>query len=350
MLYPLKFIPVYKEIVWGGQSLKTVYDRDIPFENTGESWDIACHENGMSIVANGDLKGKTLLEIFNTQKEALLGQKHANMQKFPLLVKIIDAKDRLSLQVHPQDTYAMENENGELGKCEMWCVLSAKEGAKLVVGLKEGVTKEQFKKAIEAGKLEEYINEIEVKAGDVLNIPAGLLHAIEEDILIAEVQQNSDTVYRVYDWNRMGLDGKPRPLHVRQAMDVIDFDNRLNKEITKGLTVHKDGNSINYLVANQYFAVQTISLEECLIEDTKQQYMIIYMCLNGSFSVKWQGQTTNVLAGESILIPACIGDYSIVGKGLILKAFIPDIENDFIKPLIEAGYSYDDIKNNVALN
>ncbi len=349
MLYPLKFKPIYKEIVWGGKSLQLVYNREIPFENTAESWDIACHPNGTSVISNGAYAGMTLQEIFDSRKEALLGKNQMHLEKFPLLVKLIDARDKLSLQVHPQDAYASVHENGGLGKCEMWYVLAAKPGAKLVVGLKSGVTLEMFRSAIEKGQLEPLINELEIKPGDVLNIPAGLLHAIEEDVLIAEIQQNSDTVYRVYDWNRMGLDGKPRQLHIQQAMDVIDFEDKIKKEITPGLAIKREGNPITYYIANKYFTIEKISLKEMLTENTKKDKMYLYTCLSGSFDIHWNGTKTSVLAGESALIPAQLGAYMLAGQGEILKGYIPDIEMDFIDILIKAGYSLEEIQSKTGL-
>ncbi len=233
MLYPLKFKPVYKDYLWGGgNKMSEQFGRTLPGDCIAESWDVACHNNGMSTVSNGPLEGLPLEALFAYYRQPpLLGKDCDKYEKFPLLIKIIDAKQRLSLQVHPEDVYANINENGELGKNEMWYVIRAEEGSKLAIGLKDGVSKEMFAKAISDGSLGDHINYMPVSAGDVINIPAGLIHAIGEGIMIAEVQQNSDTTYRVFDWNRVGVDGKPRPpLHVDKALDVIDFDQRISKE------------------------------------------------------------------------------------------------------------------------
>ena len=204
MSYPLLFEPILKEKIWGGDTLYKKYGMDLPSPNIGESWNIACHENGMSVVANGSLKGKTLEEVIHLRGRALLGTSlgDEHIEKFPLLIKILDATDILSVQVHPDDTYAKIHENGELGKTEMWYVIDAKPDASLVYGVKEGTTREEFKAAIEGGYLEKYLKRLEVESGDVVFMPAGMVHAIGAGILICEIQQNSDTTYRVYDWNR----------------------------------------------------------------------------------------------------------------------------------------------------
>lgn len=328
MLYPLKFKPVYKDYIWGGDTFKNVYSREVEGDVIAESWEVACHKNGMSVVTEGALAGKTLQAIYDDNKSDLLGAGSENYNKFPLLVKLIDAKNKLSVQVHPEDDYAMVNENGELGKNEMWYVMRAEEGSKLAIGLKDGVTKEQFAKGIEDGTLAEYVNEMPVQAGDVIDIPAGLLHAIQDGIVIAEVQQNSDTTYRVFDWNRVGADGNPRPLHVKQALDVIDFDQRIPKDKTVGVTSEVGSSSLTKYIYNQYFGIDEVELNGTYEDSTKEDHMIIYVCMDGSFEVKWNGTVTSMKAGESILIPACLGAFEMVGEAKVLKAFLPTELND----------------------
>ncbi len=333
MLYPLKFDQVYTENVWGGCLLKEFYGRDIPYDHTGESWDIACHSHGMSRVKDGPLKGMTLETLFDEYKDDLIGSIADRYDKFPLLVKIIDANNRLSLQVHPDDAYAKVHEEGELGKSEMWYVLNAKDGAKVTLGLKDGVTRKQFKTGLDEGDIYDLINEIPVKAGDVINIPAGLIHSIEEDILLAEVEENSDTVYRVFDWNRMGLDGKPRQLHIDKALEVIDFDGKFLKETTPGLVDDQKGRSLIHYIYNQYFAVDKIILKRNFEDSTEFDHMMIYLCIEGRVEFLWNGTSTSLKAGESILIPACLGSYEIVGRGELLRTYIPTPETDKKNPL-----------------
>lgn len=227
-MYPIKFENLYYEKIWGGRDLELFRD-DIPEGNIGESWDVACHKNGMSIVKNGEFKGLRLDELIEKEKENLLGTK-IDRNWFPLLIKLINAKDKLSVQVHPNDEYAKRVE-GDMGKTEVWYVVEAFEGANLVVGTKGKCTKEEFKAAIEEGKLDSYLNRIPVKKGDVYLVQSGLVHAIGEGVIIAEIQQNSDTTYRVYDYNR------GREIHVQKALDVIDLN--LNGEKNEGVEIKK---------------------------------------------------------------------------------------------------------------
>ncbi len=348
MLYPLFFDSVYKERVWGGNQLQNLYQRSVPYKHTGESWDIACHPNGVSKIVHGPLKGMTLQELFEKDPKALLGQELGHLKKFPLLIKLLDAQDKLSVQVHPQDEYAKIHEQGELGKCEMWYVLSAPQKATLVAGLKEGTTKEKFEKAIQQGKVESYLTRIPVQAGDIINIPAGLVHAIEENIVIAEIQQNSDTVYRVYDWNRVGLDGQPRELHVKKALDVIDFTPQSNPKID-GLMIEQSDATYTYYIANSYFAIEKIQLHGTIEENTKNLKFYLYTCVNGEGIIEHNEIQSKFKKGQSFMIPGDIGKYHITGKAVLLKSYVPDIPKDFIQPLLENGYTNEDIQKHVAI-
>ena len=210
-MYPIGFESIYYEKIWGGRDLETFRD-NLPDGDIGESWDIACHQNGTGVVANGYLKGKKFDEIIAEFGHALVGSK-VSTEKFPLLVKLINSREKLSVQVHPGDEYAQRFEN-QFGKTEAWYVVDAKPGAKLIVGTKN-CNKEVFEKAIAEGKSEEYLNVVEVKKGDCFLINSGLVHAICEGLIIAEIQQNSDVTYRVYDY------GRPREIHVEKSLDVI---------------------------------------------------------------------------------------------------------------------------------
>ena len=213
-MYPIKFENLYYEKIWGGRDFES-FRENLPHGDIGESWDIACHHNGMSIVSNGYLKGKTFEELIKEYGTELLGESFEN-KEFPLLVKLINSKEKLSVQVHPSDEYAKRVENS-LGKTEAWYVVDAKPGASLIVGTKN-CDKAIFEKAIREGKTEEYLNKIEVKKGDCFLINSGLVHAICEGVIIAEIQQSSDITYRIYDY------GRPREIHVEKSMDVIDFN------------------------------------------------------------------------------------------------------------------------------
>lgn len=318
MLYPLKFHPVYKDYIWGGNNLLKL-DKKLIYPITAESWEISANKDGMSVISNGDFKEKTLEDIFKWYPKELCGNN--NQQQFPLLIKLIDACSALSVQVHPNDTYAFENENGALGKNEMWYIIDAKPDAKLVYGLKKGVTKNDFVKAVHENDIESTLNYVHVKKGDWLNIPSGLVHAIGEGIIIMEVQQNSNTTYRVYDYNRTGSDGKKRPLHIEKALDVINFgetEMQINKSINFGGT--------DYLVYNKYFAVQLIESDGLLKSDTMYTSFHTYTVIEGGFYV----EEVYVGLGESVLIPACMEEYSLKGQFKAIKSFVPDITRRFV--------------------
>ncbi|MFU0800457.1 MAG: mannose-6-phosphate isomerase, class I [Xylanivirga thermophila] len=350
MLYPLIFEPVLKERIWGGTTLHAKYGRELPSDKVGESWDVACHKNGMSKISNGELKGKTLKEVIDEYGKDLLGKdlQDKHIKKFPLLIKILDATDVLSVQVHPDDEYAKVHENGELGKTEMWYIIDAKPGAKLVYGVKEDTTKEQFEKAIKAGKLEEYLNTIDVAPGDVVYIPAGMVHAIGAGILICEVQQNSDTTYRVYDWNRVDDTGKARELHIKQALDVIDFEGKHSTEKVMGLSRQKGESQVTYYVANKYFAMEKLDVIHELEQQVNGERFFILTVVEGEGKIVYFGGTQEFKAGQSIMIPACMKDYTIEGNCTIIKSYIPDIENDIVKPLIQIGFDRKDLSKRIA--
>ncbi|MGV8145465.1 MAG: type I phosphomannose isomerase catalytic subunit [Alkaliphilus sp.] len=340
MLYPLKLKKVFKERVWGGQYLR---DSKTPI---GESWEICDHEEGVSIVTSGALEGETITELMKRHQEALLGINNVvkNM-RFPLLIKFIDANDKLSVQVHPKDDYAYKHEN-EPGKTEMWYIISAKPGARLVYGLKKHITKEIFKKAIDNNRIEETLNEVEVKKGDVFFIPAGMVHAIGEGIVIAEIQQNSNTTYRVYDWDRVGLDGKPRELHIEKALDVIDFDLKMEnrKEKKRGKdnrgvkesdnwneegqvrSIHGESSRSTVLATCPYFTTELLEIEQIHYGSTDKKSFHVLIGIEGDFKIKYEadgkkGEET-IRKEETVLMPACIEKYTIIGKGIVIKTYL----------------------------
>ena len=219
-LYPLTFYPIYKEKIWGGRKLQELFDRQLPAGLIGESWDVAAHSNGTSVVVDGPLAGKNLGELVSSY-----GRDLVDVDTFPLLVKLIDAQQDLSVQVHPDDVYVKNHTNERWGKTEWWYVIYADPGAWIIWGLKPGVTKQQFAKAVEAGGEEilACLNKVPVKPGEVYPISAGLVHALGAGVVVAEIQQNSDTTFRIYDWDRLDETGQSRELHVEQALETIDF-------------------------------------------------------------------------------------------------------------------------------
>jgi mannose-6-phosphate isomerase len=345
MLYPFKFNPVFKDYIWGGRELEKL-GKKLPEGITAESWEISSHPDGTSTIANGEFKGQLLTEVIDRYGKEIVGSELFKAAgKFPLLIKFIDANNKLSVQVHPSDEYAKEHENGELGKNEMWYILASKPGAKLVYGTRPGITKGDFAKSVEEDKIGECLNEVDVFPGDVLNIPAGLVHAIGEGIVLTEIQQNSNTTYRVFDYNRVDNKGNKRPLHIEKALDVIDFNLGLNKAKTRGLDVRLNATSTkSYKIANKYFSVEVYGNIE---ENADGSKFHIYVFVDGAGEIHYNGGKIKVTRGDSILIPAALGKYTIEGR-LALKTYVPDIEKDIIKPLIDSGYSNDEILEKVA--
>ena len=346
MLYLLLFEPILKERIWGGQRLGKLFNRQLTADKIGESWDVACHKNGTSIISNGKYKGKSLDELIDKFGRCLLGNDldDKDIEKFPLLIKMLDASDVLSVQVHPNDEYAALNENGELGKTEMWYIVDTEPGAHLYFGIKPGTTPQDFRKAIVEGNVEPYLCSVNVKKGDVLYIPAGMVHAIGSGIVICEIQQNSDTTYRVFDWNRVDDNGNPRQLHVEKVLDVIDFDGRYSNEKVKGIEIMEDGGKITYLVACPYFAVEKVEIRGSIQDIANGEKFFILTILEGEGSIEYNGGLQSFERGDSIMIPASLGYYSIHGECTLLKSYIPNRQKDIIEKLENKGFSRQDMK------
>ncbi len=346
MLYPLKFKPLYKDYIWGGRNLAAL-GKALPAKGiVAESWEVSCHKNGYSIISNGEYEGLSLPELIRLHGRAILGDAlpRKDVDKFPLLVKFIDAQDNLSVQVHPDDAYAYVKEKGEYGKNEMWYIISAKPGAKLIYDVVPGTTREIFAEALTRGNVKGCLKSVEVFPGDVINIPAGIVHAIGEGIILAEVQQNSDTTYRVYDYGRVG-----RELHIEKALDVIDFNSTGRKEKYAGLKLDIGNNSTKRIVvANQYFCIEIYCIKESVHEIADGSKFFIYSFISGSGIIKWNGGQLPIRAGESILLPATLGHYSLDGDFTALKAYVPDIQADLLQPLKNAGRAMKSLRSEIA--
>jgi mannose-6-phosphate isomerase len=342
-MYPLKFEPIYKEMVWGGNKLKTLLNREVPFDKVGESWNISCRKNEMSVISNGVHKGKFISDVVYGE-DNYLGTELRSQKEFPLLIKIIDADDNLSIQVHPKDDYAQKEENYPFGKTEMWYIMDAPKDSFLILGVKDNLSQKMFSNAIENGTVEQCLSKLYVQKGDVVNIPAGLLHAITKGVVLAEIQQNSDITYRVFDYNRLGLDGKPRELHVEKALEVIDFNDQIKKECVKGATIKDDNNFITYYIANKYFAIIKYDIHDSIKETSDSERFFTFTCVEGKCRVVGNEFNESLVAGESIFIPAELGEYSILGKAVVLKSFVPNVQKDFIKPLLQKGFNMEQIK------
>ncbi len=313
MLYPLVFESIYKEKIWGGKNLKKYLNKNIEdSKKTGEVWEVADHFEDTSVILNGELKGKTLNEVLTEYGRDLLGLKPDKkyLKKFPLLIKFIDANDKLSVQVHPNDEYANKNENGEFGKTEMWYIVHAKSGAKLISGLRAGITKKEFKKELENNQLEDTFNYIDVKTGDVVFIPSGRVHAIMPGLVINEIQQNSDITYRVFDWGRVGFDGKPRDLHIKKSLDVINF-NDFSPGVSKIHYSYFGTNIMSILVKCLYFQVEKYILnEKFALQSDKSSFNIISI-IDGYGMLNWEKKEIKLNKGDTVLIPACVTSFTI---------------------------------------
>ncbi|WP_234122400.1 type I phosphomannose isomerase catalytic subunit [Clostridium hydrogenum] len=329
-MYPLKFENLYYDKIWGGRDLEAFRD-NLPDGNIGESWDVACHKNGTSVVANGEFKGKRLDDLIKEKGSELLGTK-ISPDWFPLLVKLINAKDKLSVQVHPNDEYAKRVE-GDMGKTEVWYVVEAFEGANLVVGTKGNCTKEQLKKALEKDQIDEYMNKIPVQKGEVYLVRSGMIHAIGEGVIVAEIQQNSDTTYRVSDYNR------GREIHVEKALDVIDLSLRGKK--SEGVKVKKCGYEKTYLCLGRDFSLELYDFEKELIETSDEERFYIFTCVDGKgelFYGENNSKSEAINYGDSVLIPASTGKYTFKGNMKLLKSYVPDVEKVEKEILSEIEY------------
>ena len=322
MLYPLKFEKVFIEKVWGGREFEKSLNMILPKDkNIGESWEVSAHPNGMGIVANGDLKGKTLQEILNEYKEKLVGEKvykeYGN--RFPLLIKYLDVNDRLSIQVHPDDEVALKKHN-ELGKSESWFIMEASKDAKLIMGMKKGVTKEEFLEKTAKNDFSGLFEEISVKKGDLIDINPGMVHAsLEGSVLFAEIQENSDITYRIYDFDRVE-NGKKRELHLKEAADVIDFD---AKAVIINTDFSNDENRKN-IIKKKYYSIDKMKINK-KFEDVNEKSMIIYSILNGKGKIEYtlnnEKKEVLIQKGETVLIPVGI-DIELIGELEILRTII----------------------------
>lgn len=311
---PLILNPPIKDYIWGGTKLREQFGKKSDLERLAESWELSCHKDGMSIIANGEYSGRSLKDFLNENPSAL-GTKCSKFDDFPILIKLIDARDNLSVQVHPDNEYAMRIE-GEYGKTEMWYIVDCEENASLIYGFKEQISKDDFQKAIEENTLLDKVNSVPVKKGDVFFIEAGTLHAIGKGILIAEIQQNSNTTYRVYDYGRVGNDGKPRELHVEKALDVTKLTpaDSYNKPITENL----NGWSRTQLAKCEYFTVYNGNIETSADLNADDNSFNHILVLDGAAVIEAQNEKIDIHKGDSIFIPAGLGEYKICGKCSII--------------------------------
>jgi mannose-6-phosphate isomerase len=301
-LYPLKFIPVYKERLWGGTKLREELGKNVEGSSIGESWELSGVEGSISEVANGALAGTKLTTLLETYKSELLGEKVFNAYgaNFPVLIKFLDAKKDLSIQLHPNDDLARKRHNS-LGKTEMWYVLQADEDANLIIGFNKDVTQEEYQELLRKDGLENILNYEKVAKGDTFFINTGKVHAIGAGVVLAEIQQTSDITYRIYDWNRKDKDGNTRELHTELALDAIDYKKKDDFKVMYS----KNLNKVNEMVKSPYFITNFLKIDRALTIDTSQlDSFSIYICVDGEVSITNDYGAITLKKGETGLIAA----------------------------------------------
>jgi len=312
---PIKLKPVYKDYIWGGEKLRSLYGKESEKRPLAESWELSCHKDGQSSIVDGEYDGKTL-ESYIKDNKGCLGTL-CSSEELPILIKLIDARDNLSVQVHPDDEYAMRVE-GEFGKTEAWYIVDCDDDAEIIYGFSQDTDRETFRKSIEENTLLEYVNRVKVKKGDIFFIEAGTLHAICKGILLAEVQQNSNTTYRVYDYGRL-QNGKPRELHIEKALDVTSTKAIDASGKPQGETEKKDGYSETLLTSCDLFTVKRLDVEEKAVLSAGKESFVSLVALEGNGVVMHGDSCVTLYKGDSLFVPAGFGEFEILGEVTVLE-------------------------------
>jgi mannose-6-phosphate isomerase len=312
MLYPLTFQPIFKERVWGGRRIAKLYNKPLPANvPIGESWEISDRPGDASILTNGPLAGKDLRWLVENHADQIFGESQPHPTVFPWLIKILDAQDKLSLQVHPPAKIAAEL--GGEPKTEMWYVAAAKPGADIFVGLKDGVTRAEFERKTTDGTVADCFHRIEVKPGDCMFLRSGRVHALGAGSVIFEIQQNSDTTYRVFDWNRVGLDGKPRDLHIENSMRSIDFDDFEPTMISTRFEPAEFG-ALRRLARDPLFTVDAVRTSAGKTTPLHGRELQVIASLSGRLQVIWEGTILELAPGGFALVPACLTEVRVFAE------------------------------------
>lgn len=319
VLYPLVFKPILKDRIWGGTKLKSQLDKEIPSATTGESWEISTVSGAISVVANGDLAGISINELISKDAIALLGTKvHAKYgAEFPLLFKFLDAKEDLSIQLHPNDELAKKRHNS-FGKTEMWYIMQADLDARIIVGFEEKSSPDEYLINLENKTLPKILKEIPVKQGDVFFLETGTIHAIGAGIVLAEIQQTSDITYRIYDWDRVDDAGNSRELHIDLALEAINYE-----VVNAKKRYQKKVNEHNEVVRCEYFTTNVIPLDGSMKCAKNGDSFTVYICTEGEFLIVTDSfQSYSFRKGDTVLLPASITDFKLVGKATLLEIYI----------------------------
>jgi len=317
--YPLTFKPVYKDYPWGGSRIPETFNRDVPNGIYAESWEISDHDDGMSIVSNGALAGKSIREILKESPKEIMGSEVVGTN-FPLLIKLIDAKQKLSVQVHPNDETA--EEFGGEAKTEMWYLLGDNP-TQVYCGLNDGITKESFRQAIENGTSGDTMHPVPVQKDSAVFVRGGRVHAIDAGCLILEIQQNSNTTYRLYDWGRMGNNGKPRDLHIEQAINVINWNDNEDPLVEPKVLVDTDTFQCLEVLKCEYFQLEKLTFRTPLEVPMSGKTFHALFVSEGEASIEWEGGCLSTPAGTSILVPAALPAYTLTGTAVVLRTTIP---------------------------
>jgi mannose-6-phosphate isomerase len=323
-LYPLRFVPILRRLIWGGRRLGTVLHKPIGDETDyAESWELSDYHESVSVVHEGDLAGTTLRQLVHSRGEALLGPALGPRDQFPLLVKYIDAHQVLSVQVHPDDETG-KRLAGDNGKTETWLILDAEPGSAIYAGLKQGVGRVELAKAIQSGQVEHVLHRFMAKPGDCILIEAGTVHAIGAGVLLAEIQEMSDATFRIDDWGRLGADGKPRPLHIRQAMESIDFSRGPVNPITPQVESIEGGGTRERLSRSSYFALDRLRLKQSTTVGQDDRFTIL-MGVGGCFELVHGGKSVVLDFGRTVLLPATLGPCQVLPRGdaTVLTCVVP---------------------------
>ena len=311
-MYILKLKPVFKDYIWGGTKFRDEYGFQSELTKLAEGWMLSCHKDGENIIENGDFEGKTLTEVVYANPD-YLGENGNAFEYFPILIKLIDAKNDLSVQVHPNNEYAMRVEN-EYGKTECWYILDCDDDAELIYGFNKSITSKEFKEKIADNTFLETVNKVKVKKGDLFFIEAGTLHAIGKGIFLAEIQQNSNTTYRVYDYGRLGADGKPRELHVEKAIDVTNCTPPTRSTEPEGELINKNGYSTQLLTKCDLFNVEKVSVDTSYTSTADEKSFVSVLVADGNGRI----EDIEFNKGDSLFIPANYGDFTITGKSELI--------------------------------
>jgi len=317
-IYPLQFKPILKERIWGGEKLNSELNKPIISDFTGESWEISTVEGDVSVISNGTLKGISLNEIIDTFPKEILGTTVFDKfgKQFPLLFKYLDAKTDLSIQVHPNDELAKKRHNS-FGKTEMWYIMQADEGSRIIVGFKNNSNAKEYVSHLENNTLLTLLEEVKVKTGDVFFLETGTVHAIGAGLLVAEIQQTSDITYRLYDFDRLDSEGMKRELHVELALEAINY----NKVETQ-MKYNKEVNVSNEMVNCPYFTTNYLKIAGELNISKAATSFTVYMCTEGKFQLEFNRVEYHYSKGDTLLIPAAMTDFNLSGNATLLEIYI----------------------------